>query len=37
MTEKKKVHYTLIIGSKVEKGEKEAITGTLDELKEKKK
>ena len=37
MTKKKKIYYTLIIGNKVERGEKEAITGTLEELEEEEK
>ena len=37
MTKKKKIRYILIIGNKVERGEKEAEIGTLDELEEVRK
>lgn len=32
MMEKKKVKYVLVIGNKVEAGEKEVIMGSIDEL-----
>lgn len=32
MTEKKKVHYVLKIGNKVDEGDKEAITGKIADL-----
>ena len=35
--EKKKVKYVLVIGNKVEEGEKEAIMGYIDELEEEEK
>ena len=35
--ERKKVKYVLVIGNKVEEGEKEAITGTIEELEEEEK
>lgn len=35
--EKKKVHFVLIVGDNVEEGEKEVITGSIDELEGEKK